>query len=245
MLLTRCRLSLFAITIIFSLLLGALLPRKWGNYLQQSCDVKICAANIGIHSDIIVPIKNDIFDWQQFLSLANNGREDSTNYRYLSFGWGDRDFYMQSPTQLKQILTLGFQALFFSDASVIRVQLYQTLPRNMEIKCVGISKSNYLNLIQFIKNSFRLDNSGVIKLNYNSINVKFYAAKAQYSILQNSNNWTAAGLQKAQVNTPIWAGLSTAIMLHLNSICNYSYESLVNSNKGQLTKDKQHSFYSS
>lgn len=214
MLLTRRRLFLFAIAIIFSLLLGVLLPRKWWN-VEQSCDAKLCVAKIGFHSNIIVPAQNEFFDWRQYLNLSDI---DSWHYKYLSFGWGDRDFYMQSPTQLKQILTLGFQAFFFSHASVIRVQLYQTLPRNMEIKCVEISKSNYLNLVQFIKNSFRLNNYGVIKLGYsNNINVNFYAAKGRYSILRNSNNWTAKGLRTANVNTPMWATLSDAIMFHLPS----------------------------
>jgi hypothetical protein len=76
--------------------------------------------------------------------------------------------------------------------------------------------------MEFINNSFQLDAQG------NRINLTtdpnygggFYVAKGSYSILRACNDWTAEGLRLAGVNTPLWSGLSSSIMYHVNSGCN-------------------------
>ncbi len=98
----------------------ALIPRKWSYYPKTDCDLKICIANTGIHSNIIVPTENNVFDWHKYLSIDAIGIDAAKDYNYLSFGWGDRDFYMltyilhhcQKPGLLRiskaEILTFSF-----------------------------------------------------------------------------------------------------------------------------------------
>ncbi|WP_333312815.1 MULTISPECIES: DUF2459 domain-containing protein [unclassified Microcoleus] len=49
-------------------------------------------SNQGIHTEIIVPVKNEYFDGNQYLLLTEIGRDATSDYKYLSFGWGDRAF---------------------------------------------------------------------------------------------------------------------------------------------------------
>jgi hypothetical protein len=107
-----------------------------------------------MHSNIIVPVKNKVFDWQKYLCLNNK----NLKYRYLGFGWGERNYYTNSPTKELKIIK-GFQALFFPNDSVIRVQRHQILPQ-LELECVGVSQSDYLELINFINSSFKLSDRG-------------------------------------------------------------------------------------
>ncbi len=210
-----CYLSATVISISILLLLGYFTPRKWSNYSQKSCSFKICVSDNGMHSNIIVPVNNKVFDWQKYLSLNDNNLE----YRYFSFGWGEQNYYTNPPTKELKI-PKGFQALFFPNRSVIRVQRHQILPQ-VELECVGVSQSDYLELIEFINSSFKLSDRGEkILVAYNPHSTaSFYEAKGTYSILKNSNSWTAEGLRTANVNTPLWAGLSSAIMFHLKGHC--------------------------
>lgn len=208
-----------SITIIFIstlLLLGYFTPRKWGNYSLKSCSFKICVSQSGFHSNIIVPVKNKVFDWQEYLYLNNKNME----YKYLGFGWGERNFYTNPPTKELKI-PQGFQALFFPNDSVIRAQRHQLLPQQLKIECIGVSQSDYLELMNFINSSFKLSAQGEKTLVADNprLNARFYEAKGTYSILNNSNSWTAAGLRTANVNTPLWAGLASAIMFHLKGYC--------------------------
>lgn len=211
--------SIFCLTTLLAI--GYLTPRKWGNYSQTDCAIPIYISNQGIHSDIIVPVKNEYFNWNQYLRLSEIGREANSEYKYLSFGWGDRAFMLETPTSATIKPVTAFNALFLPTPSTVQVQGYRVFPQNKETKCVKISGHNYLNIVNFIKNSFQLDAGGnKIKISYGYHNSdSFYEANGSYSILRSCNDWTAEALRKADVNTPLWSTLSSAVMFHLNSGC--------------------------
>jgi len=205
------------------LVICALIPRKWNYYPQPNCDEKICISNTGIHSNIIIPIKNDVFDWHKYLSVDAIGIGIAKDYNYLSFGWGERDFYMSTPSLTDLKLSTTLKAIFLTNPSVLYVQGYKLIPKYLEVKCIKVTKNDYLQLMTFIQNTFQFDTKGrIIRIgNGHTTNAGFYAAVGSYSILKNCNSWTAEGLKKADVNTPLWDGLSSTIMWHLRSGCEY------------------------
>jgi uncharacterized protein (TIGR02117 family) len=203
------------------LAIGYLTPRKWGNYSQTNCTIPIYVSSQGIHTEIIVPVENEYFNWNQYLPLTEIGRDANSGYKYLSFGWGDRAFMLETPTSKSINPVIAFKALFLPSPSTLQVEGYQIFPRNIETKCVKISGVNYLSLVKFIKDSFQLDAGGnKVKIRYGYHNSdSFYEAQGNYSILRTCNDWTAEALRKAEVHTPLWSTLSSSIMFHLNSGC--------------------------
>lgn len=148
------RFSVAILCLTTLLAIGYLTPRKWGNYSQTNCEVPIYISNQSIHTDIIVSAKNEYFNWNQYLRFTEIGREANSDYQYLSFGWGDRAFMLETPTSATINLVTAFNALFLPTPSTVQVQDYRVFPQNKETKCVKISGVNYLNLVNFIKNSF-------------------------------------------------------------------------------------------
>ncbi|MBD1814982.1 TIGR02117 family protein [Microcoleus vaginatus DQ-U2] len=215
------RLGIVILFLTAFLTIGYLTPRKWGNYSQPYCTISLYISNQGIHTEIIVPVKNEYFDWNQFLPLTEIGRDATSDYKYLSFGWGDRAFMLETSTSAIINPVTAFKALFLPTPSTVHVQGYRVPPQNIETKCMKISGANYLKIINFLKDTFQLDAAGKkIKISYGYDNSdSFYEAKRSYSILRTCNDWTAEALQKAEVNTPLWSTLSSAIMFHLNSGC--------------------------
>ena len=215
---------LFAATLTSLTLLtfAALTPRKWNNSSKNDCNVKICVHNMGIHSDIIVPTKTETFDWRNYLKLEEIGIDRARDYNYLSFGWGDRDFYMSTPSLSDLQFSTAFTALFISTPSVIYVKGYQSIPAYSQVKCIKINQTDYLQLAKFIQSTFKQDiNAQNIRVgNGHTNNGGFYAAIGDYSVLNNCNSWTGRALREANVNTPLWDGLSAAILFHLRSNCN-------------------------
>lgn len=217
-------LGIFILSFTAFLIIGFLTPTKWGHYSQTDCTVSIQIYNGGIHTEIIVPVKNKYFDWNQYLPLTEIGRDATSDYKYLSFGWGDRAFMLETPTSKGINPVIAFKALFLPTPSTLQIQGYLVFSRNIETKCVKISAENYLRMVNFIKNSFQLDAAGnKMKISYGyHNNDSFYEAKGSYSILRTCNDWTAEALRKAEVNTPLWSTLSSSIMFHLNSGCECS-----------------------
>ncbi|MCC3528505.1 MAG: TIGR02117 family protein [Microcoleus sp. PH2017_22_RUC_O_B] len=214
-----CILNLCLIAVLAAI--GYLTPRKWEQSSQKTCTVSVQVSNQGIHTEIIVPVKNQYFNWNQYLPLTQIGRDANYDYKYLSFGWGDRAFMLESPTSATINPVIAFNALFLPTPSTLHVQGYRLVPQNKETKCVKISGENYLRLVNFIKNTFQLDAGGnKMKISYGyHNNDSFYEAKGSYSILRNCNDWTAEALREAEINTPLWSTLSSSIMFHLNSGC--------------------------
>ncbi len=213
------------LSLIICLTIGYFTPRNWYNY---DCDltllgkgIPIYIYNTGIHTDILVPAKTKIWDWQQYLNLKLIANP-SVSINYLAFGFGDRAYFLETYTGTSLPITTTFKALFLPTPSAMRVLAYRNIPQQYEIKCVIITQSNYLMLMEFINDSFQFDAQGnrrslTIDPNYR---VGFYAAKSSYSILRACNDWTAEALRLAGVKTPLWSGLSSSIMYHVNSGCN-------------------------
>jgi uncharacterized protein (TIGR02117 family) len=195
-------------------------PGQWQTQKQSRCEVKVCVSSTGVHADLILPVKAGSFDWRRTLALSELSVDRQP--RYLSFGWGDREFYRSTPSWSDLKITSALRALFGSNnPSVMHVQGYQTLPTQLEMKCVDISQANYLRLVQFIHQSFELDTKGQpIRISNGDFRSgSFYEAEGNYSVLRHCNAWIVEGLRTAGINTPAWASLPSAILSQLDSCC--------------------------
>lgn len=202
-------------------LLGAFTPSKWFYNHQTDCSVAIYISSVNnFHAEIIVPVSNQTFDWRQQLDLSQLGR-DASQYQYLSFGWGDRQFFMHSSFDPITI----FDVLFLPGPSVMHVWGHPVsklqLGAKFELKQVKLSQAEYLRLSQFINDSFQRSTEHQATYLQPGFypNSGFYEAKGSYSILRNCNAWTAEALRVANVNTPLWPALAPAVMWQINCNC--------------------------
>ncbi|WP_160295988.1 DUF2459 domain-containing protein [Aliterella atlantica] len=194
--------------------IGSLLPRTWRTHAQVGCQYKVCVTQTDIHTNLVVPVQNDAFNWQNYLP------KPVTRSQYIGFGWGERNWYMNPPARLEDIVPRGFRALFLPNPAALRVQALDRLSDRDEVKCIPVERSRYLALMQFIKQSFQRTEQGfLVPLTDSTSGTIFYEATGRYSLVRNSNHWTAEGLKIANVNTPLWAGLSWAIMHHVEASC--------------------------
>jgi len=75
--------------------------------------------------------------------------------------------------------------------------------------------------MEFINDPFQFDAQGnkqSLTIDPND-KVGLYAAKDTYSILKTCNDWIAEALRLAEAQTPLWSGLSSSILYHVNSGC--------------------------
>jgi uncharacterized protein (TIGR02117 family) len=132
------------IVTIILLAIGYYTPRKWSSASKTGCNWQICVENNGAHTNIIVPVDNDIFHWSDRLDIDKIDGSSNSEYKYLSFGWGERDFYLNTPTWDDLDLGLAFKALFLPTAGVMEVKKVDDIPNSETIKCIAIDKNDYL-----------------------------------------------------------------------------------------------------
>jgi uncharacterized protein (TIGR02117 family) len=211
---------LSVISLIVVLTIGCLVPTQWGDRPQSDCGYPIYVSSVNhFHAELIVPVTNAAYDWRSHLNLKELG-SDADTYRYLSFGWGDRDFFLKGSFDPISI----FDALFLPSSTVMHVWGHrdlQHLSPAFEVKQIWLSHGQYLRLATFINAGFQHHQTGAPRYMRQGLyrNSGFYEAVGTYSILRTCNTWTAEALRRADANTPLWPDLAPAIMYQLKSSC--------------------------
>ncbi len=217
--------TLTGLGLVAMLAIGYFTPRQWFPPTATCANqpIQIYVAGEAAHVNLVVPVKTAAYDWGDFLDLAQLGRNPAA-YRYLKLGWGDRAFYMNTPTWGEFQLANALRALFApNNAAALYVQGYGDVPQEpgVEVKCIRLSQADYLNLVAFLQASFQpaAGHPQWLQAGYEPTS-SFYAATGHYSILRTCNSWAAEGLESAKVNTPLWSGLTSAIMRQIPPGCN-------------------------
>ena len=159
----------------------------------------------GVHTDLVVPVKNEIFDWSSYVDPSKTQLQKA-NYRYAAFGWGDKGFYLETPTWSELKASTAFKALFFLSTTAMHVTFYDSLPENDRCKRICISKESYQKMTEYIKSSFKIENgrSVYIPNAHYGTNDIFYDANGSYSMFYTCNTWANAGLKSANMKAAYW-----------------------------------------
>jgi len=206
------------------LAIAAFTPRKWSFPENYPCQFKVYIASDGFHTNFFIPVETSAFNWRHQLNLDQIANRPSQAYQYLQFGWGDRIFYIETPSWDQVRPSNALRALFYwQNDSALFIKGHPTLPQipSEQMQCVKLSEADYLALMQFIQGTFDWgDRAYPQRLASGQDQASgFFAANGHYSILTTCNSWTANGLRAANVNTPLWAGLAQPIMQQLRNGC--------------------------
>jgi uncharacterized protein (TIGR02117 family) len=182
-----------------------------------SNDVAIYILTNGDHTDIVVPVKNDITDWSKEISYQNTVGRDTTR-QYLAIGWGDKGFYLNTPTWADLKFSTAFKAAFALSTSAIHATYYQAMPESNDCKKIMISNEQYKRLVAFVDSSFKRDAAGKvinIKTNANyDKNDAFYEAKRKYNLFYTCNTWANNALKASGQTACVWTPFDRGIFYH-------------------------------
>ena len=160
----------------------------------------------GVHTDIAVPFYNEYFDWRTYLdpTLTPGNR---TSSQWVSFGWGDKGFYLQTPEWKDLKASVAFNAAFGLSESAMHVTYYDRLTTGADCVEIKLNKEQYLQLSSFILNQFDQKEKQFLLIdtdqNY-GLNDVFYEAKGKYSLFYTCNTWANNGLKAAQLKASVF-----------------------------------------
>lgn len=162
----------------------------------------------GVHTDIAMPMKNHVFDWQQMLNPHDTEMGRQQNPQYIAIGWGDRGFYLDTPTWAELKFSTAFYAVTGLSQSAIHVTYYfQNVEENENVAKLMINENEYRRLVQQVQSSFRLPENGlpqrIGQASYGN-NDAFYEAHGRYHLFQTCNTWTNAQLKASGLPAVKW-----------------------------------------
>jgi uncharacterized protein (TIGR02117 family) len=170
----------------------------------------------GVHTDFLVPVKNDEIDWTKVFPRKNTKLND-TNTRYLAIGWGDKNFYMNTPEWSDLTLKTAVFCMTGLGTAAVHSTYYYEVPKDKPTIQLSLSKKQYRKLIQYVKNTLVLTKTqkSVYIKPYNikvvSGNDAYYEAHLRYSLFHTCNTWINNGLKACQKKACLWTPTSGGI----------------------------------
>ncbi len=151
----------------------------------------------GVHLDIIIAI-NDIEDG---LKEGLNMKDEE----YLSFGWGDENFYLNTPTWNDLTFKNAISAMFLNSNTLIH--LTKLSRKHPEWDVVSLNEQQLLKLNRYILNSFQLDKDGnkvILENKGYAFNDDFYKANGSYSCIKTCNSWVNSAFKESGLKSCYW-----------------------------------------
>lgn len=177
-------------------------------------DIAIYILTNGVHTDLVLPLRNEYIDWSKSVSFENTTGKD-TLAQFIAFGWGDKGFYLETPTWADLKFSTAFKAAFALSTSAIHATFYKQMHEGKNCVKINISNEQYQRLIAFIQKRFDTNENGefihiVTNANYGK-NDAFYEAKGHYNLFYTCNTWANNGLKSCGQKACVWTPFDTGI----------------------------------
>jgi uncharacterized protein (TIGR02117 family) len=217
-LLLRALGALLALPLLYfaAALLGSLIPANLG-WRQAERGITIFVRTNGVHTWLMVPSVAAGIDWRP-LAPAHHIKDVRYAGNYLAIGFGNRDFYLNTPTWGDLSARTALAAAFGRGPSLVHVE-HERDPRPNEYQQpIILTEAEYRKLAARIRRSFEIGPSGrtipLLGRGYGPADI-FYEGRGGYNAYRTCNEWTGEALRAAGVRTGLWTPLSQSIMLRL------------------------------
>lgn len=182
----------------------------------EADEIGIYVADNGIHTTLILPARTPGIQWTEFIPPKRLFDEGTTppQYRFVEFGWGDRHFYIETPTWSDLDVWTGLRALLWPTSSVVYVGGLREAPARPKMQKIALTPSQYRDLAASIKRSFKVSPKGApirVAPGYFQ-NDTFFASSETYHLFNTCNARTAYTLRQADLSMPWFPLFSSAIM---------------------------------
>ncbi len=168
--------------------------------------IEIFLQTNGVHSELILPVVNSEFDWRTIID-PNHCISADKNFSYVAIGWGNKEFYLETPQWSDLKLSTAIKAASGFNETAIHVNFYKNRSSNDTCKKIRITNAQYQKMVTFFIEQFELKN-GRAKLidtdiRYNLYDA-FYEAKGSYSIFKTCNTFTNKALSASNLKSCFW-----------------------------------------
>ena len=189
------------------LLIGAL-PSN-GGWREPADGVEIWVESNGVHTGVVVPKVAAGVDWRPRLRPDQLRDPRYARYGYAAFGWGERDFYLNTPTWWDVSPRTVLAAATGSDRVLLHVDHLPRPGEDARSRRVVLRPEEYRRLAAFIAASFQP--GGQAWRGYGRYDV-FYEARGHYSGIATCNAWTGDALRHAGVHVGRWTPFPLTVM---------------------------------
>ena len=210
-------LSYTILTILIALILYTALAfglNAWTSYFREKTDIKkekfIYILYSSMHSDIVINLESSTLPWREYFPKLLKSKEKG----YISFGWGDKETYLNTPTWSDLKVSTALKALFINTPSLMHVTYLKRINRFRHLKPIKITKEQHKKLEENILKSFGKEVKFYHK-GYRQNDNFYYSKPRSYNILNTCNTWTGESLYDANISVSRWTPFAYNVIYSL------------------------------
>jgi uncharacterized protein (TIGR02117 family) len=169
----------------------------------------------GVHTDIVMPVKNNLVNWNYYFPVSNTKTKQKHN-QWIAFGWGDKGFYLNTPTWADLTVSTAFKAATGLSSPALHVTYRDSINIDSS-NCIKlkINRQEYKDLRNFIFKSFQKNkNNQAIYIRTNAVygdNDAFYESTGTYHLFNTCNTWTNDALKSCNQKACCWTPFESGI----------------------------------
>jgi uncharacterized protein (TIGR02117 family) len=186
---------------------GGAIPVNSG-WQQARAGVRIYVIDNGIHTDLVLPVAAEGVDWRDRVKPGDIADPAQARHGYIAFGWGDRDFYLNTPSWSQVSPVRVAKAMAGMGRTVLHVAHIPPPGVGEHMRTIILTPDEYRRLAAFVRGTF---GEGPSIHGYGA-NDAFYEAKGGYSAFRTCNQWTGTGLREAGVKMGWWTPFPFSVM---------------------------------
>lgn len=211
----RILLGIVAFVVVY-ILSVFLISRITVNSDAHGNDIPIYISTNGVHTDIIIPVKNSVKDWSSEILFIHTKAKDSLA-NYIAFGWGDKGFYLNTPTWADLKASTAAIAAFHLGSTAMHTRFYRDVKEDADCVKIMVSNEQYKDLVAYIESSFARNADHSLKWiagrSYGQYDA-FYDAEGAYSLFRTCNTWANGALKAAHRKASLWTVYDQGIFCH-------------------------------
>lgn len=164
----------------------------------------IWVADNGVHTDLVLPASA----LAGLVAPEALGDRRAALRSHVAVGWGDRDFYLNTPSWRDVNPLRVARALVGGGETVLHVAHVDPPRGGAEVRPVLLRPDEYRRLVAYVRASFV---AGPAVPGYGPADA-FYPARGGYSAIDTCNEWTAEALRRADVRMGAWTPFAFGVM---------------------------------
>ncbi|MEG3082839.1 TIGR02117 family protein [Sphingomonas sp. PB2P12] len=189
-------------------LIGGSIPSNRG-WVAPAEGVHIFVESNGVHTGIIVPKVAAGVDWRGVARAEDLRDPRYAAFDHVSFGWGEKTFYLETPTWADVKLRTVVASAVGSTRTLMHVDHLPRPRAGDGAREIVVTPAQYRRLAAYIRASFR--DGGARYRGYAGYDA-FYEANGRYSAVRTCNSWTGDALRFAGVRVGWWTPFPVTVM---------------------------------
>lgn len=189
-------------------IVGGLIPTN-ASWSSPDRGITLFIESNGVHTSIVMPKVAAGVDWRETFTPAALADPRYAAFDHVAVGWGDKGFYLETPTWSDLKPSTVIAAAFGSSETLLHVDHIPRPTAQIGVGQIIVRPAEYRRLAAYIKAT--LDGDGPRYRGYYG-NDAFYTARGRYDMVATCNSWTGNALRFAGIRMGAWTPFPRAVM---------------------------------